>query len=125
MYLGASERISARFSGVFADFRRYFLSPPGILRQDRNTCVFGRTRWCCGLMDEPYPTRLLPTSLGTHLMNGRTKVATLPSQLTPAEEFANFVTHGVGLVLSLAGVAVMAAVLRHVDSWRLAGCSIY
>ena len=58
-------------------------------------------------------------------MNGQTQVATLPSQLSPAEEFANFLTHGIGLVLSIVGVVVMAAVLRNVDSWRLAGCSIY
>ena len=34
-------------------------------------------------------------------------------------------THGIGLVLSLAGVAVMAAVLGSGDGWRIAGCSIY
>jgi hemolysin III len=52
-------------------------------------------------------------------------VVAAPRQLTYAEEFANFLTHGIGLVLSLAGVAVMAAVLTYADSWRVAGCSIY
>ena len=50
---------------------------------------------------------------------------TPPSQLSPAEEFANFLTHGIGLVLSLAGVAVMATVLGRGDAWRVAGCTIY
>jgi hemolysin III len=59
-------------------------------------------------------------------MNQSSSIAVAaPSQLTYAEEFANFLTHGIGLVLSLAGVAVMAAVLTYADSWRVAGCSIY
>ncbi len=58
-------------------------------------------------------------------MNGPTTVLTSPSQLSSNEEFANFVTHGIGFVLSLAGVAVMVAVLGNGDSWRVAGCSIY
>jgi hemolysin III len=59
-------------------------------------------------------------------MNRPTVIAVAaPSQLTYAEEFANFLTHGIGLVLSVAGVAVMAAFLTYADSWRVAGCSIY
>jgi hemolysin III len=58
-------------------------------------------------------------------MNSQATAATLPSQLSPAEEFANIVTHGIGLVLSLAGIAVMAEVLADGDGWRIAGCSIY
>ena len=58
-------------------------------------------------------------------MNGPKTIPTSPSQLSSNEEFANFVTHGIGLVLSLAGVAVMVAVLGNGDSWRVAGCSIY
>jgi hemolysin III len=45
--------------------------------------------------------------------------------LSPAEELANRITHGVGFVLSLAGVAVMTAVLGSGDTWRVAGCGIY
>ena len=45
--------------------------------------------------------------------------------LSPAEELANQITHGIGLVLSLVGVAVMAAVLGSGDGWRVAGCSVY
>jgi len=58
-------------------------------------------------------------------MNGPKTIPTSPSQLSSNEEFENFVTHGIGLVLSLAGVAVMVAVLGNGDSWRVAGCSIY
>ncbi len=58
-------------------------------------------------------------------MSNSTTIAVLPSQLSPAEEFTNFITHGIGLVLSMAGVVVMAAVLAYGDAWRVAGCSIY
>ena len=60
-------------------------------------------------------------------MSNQATTATLPlpSQLSAAEEFANFITHGIGLVLSLAGVVVMAAVLAYGDAWRIIGCSIY
>ncbi len=59
------------------------------------------------------------------MMNSPTATAIFPSQLSPAEEFANFVTHGMGFILSLAGVAVMASVLGSQNTWRIAGCSIY
>lgn len=58
-------------------------------------------------------------------MSGQPTNAISSTLLSPAEEFANFVTHGIGFVLSLAGVAVMAAVLGNGDGWRIAGCSIY
>ena len=58
-------------------------------------------------------------------MNSQAQAVALPSHLSRAEEFANFVTHGVGLVLSLAGIAVMSAVLGQGDGWRIAGCGIY
>jgi hemolysin III len=45
--------------------------------------------------------------------------------LSPAEELANQITHGIGLLLSLVGVAVMVAVLGNGDGWRVAGCSVY
>ena len=43
-----------------------------------------------------------------------------------SEEFANAVTHGIGLILSLLGVpglVVMAA--RHGDAWHVVSCSVY
>jgi len=47
-------------------------------------------------------------------------------QRTPAEELANTVTHGLGLVLSLLGALVMVAnVLGQGDAWRLVGCGVY
>lgn len=52
-------------------------------------------------------------------------VAVAATQLSREEEFANFVTHGIGFVLSLAGVTVMTAVLGQGNAWRMAGCSIY
>jgi hemolysin III len=58
-------------------------------------------------------------------MTSPTTIPTSPCHLSRSEEFANFVTHGIGLVLSLAGVAVMTAVLGQGDGWRVAGCSIY
>ena len=53
-------------------------------------------------------------------------VKTIPSTLlSPAEELANRITHGIGLILSLVGVAVMVTVLGNGDGWRIAGCSLY
>jgi hemolysin III len=43
-----------------------------------------------------------------------------------AEEIINSVTHGVGLILSLAGgVILLTRVLAQPDGWRLAGCGIF
>ena len=50
---------------------------------------------------------------------------TLSTMLSPAEELANRITHGIGLLLSLVGVAVMVQVLGQGDAWRVAGCSVY
>ena len=48
------------------------------------------------------------------------------SGFTPAEELANSITHGIGIVLSLIGlvVAVVLASL-HTDAWLVTGCAIY
>ena len=47
-------------------------------------------------------------------------------QPSPGEEFANAITHGVGLALSVTGAVLMAAVLlSHGDPWRTIGCSVY
>jgi hemolysin III len=56
-------------------------------------------------------------------MNGNTAISS--TLLSPAEELANRVTHGIGLVLSLVGALVMATVLGSGDSWRIVGCSVY
>ena len=48
------------------------------------------------------------------------------SRFTPSEERANTLTHGLGFLLSLAGVpglVVMAAVYG--DTWHVARCSVY
>jgi hemolysin III len=45
--------------------------------------------------------------------------------LSPAEELSNRITHGIGFVLSLVGVVVMASVLGTGDIWRVVGCSLY
>jgi hemolysin III len=53
-------------------------------------------------------------------------VNSIPSTLlSPAEELANQITHGIGLILSLVGVAVMVTVLGQGDGWRIAGCTLY
>jgi hemolysin III len=44
----------------------------------------------------------------------------------PREELANAFTHGIGLVLSIAGgIALIARASSHVDAWRVAGCSVF
>ena len=46
--------------------------------------------------------------------------------LSPAEERANAITHGLGLVLSVVGAIVMAVVFHgYGDAWRVVGCSVY
>src|SRR5262245_21170080 len=47
-------------------------------------------------------------------------------RLSPAEELANAITHGIGLLLSIVGAIVMAAsVWGHGDKWRMIGCGVY
>ena len=58
-------------------------------------------------------------------MRMQVTTATLPSTLSRTEELANVLTHGLGLLLSLAGAAIMVSLLGHGDSWRIAGCIIY
>jgi len=49
-----------------------------------------------------------------------------PVLLSQAEELLNAVTHGIGLVLSIAGAVVLVACARSQgDAWRVAGCSVY
>jgi hemolysin III len=45
---------------------------------------------------------------------------------TPGEEIAHAVTHGVGLVLSIAGLAVLvAAASVRGDAWHVVGCAVF
>jgi hemolysin III len=45
--------------------------------------------------------------------------------LTPEEELANSLTHGLGFVLSILGAFVMVDAFAGGDGWRAAGCSIF
>jgi len=50
----------------------------------------------------------------------------LDRAVRPQDEFANFVTHSLGLVLSLAGTwLMMKVVLRTDDFWAILGCAAY
>jgi hemolysin III len=71
-----------------------------------------------------------PVSLGESAMSCQVTPAKEASSvsstlLSPCEELANRITHGIGLFLSLVGVAVMVQVLGQEDGWRVAGCSVY
>jgi len=45
---------------------------------------------------------------------------------TAAEEIANSVTHGIGIVLSIAGLAVLTAFAAlQGDAWHVVACSIF
>jgi hemolysin III len=45
---------------------------------------------------------------------------------TPVEEFANVVTHGCGLLLSLVGLALLLPpALRSGSGWHILGCSVF
>jgi len=49
-----------------------------------------------------------------------------PHSRSLSEEFVNSVTHGIGLILSLAGSSILLSrVLAHPDPWRLVGCGIF
>lgn len=49
-----------------------------------------------------------------------------PSHYTPGEEIANSVIHGVGLVLAIAGLAVLTAFASlYGDAWHVVSCSIF
>jgi hemolysin III len=53
-------------------------------------------------------------------------MATDPHARSFAEEIINSLTHGLGLILSLAGTAVLIRrVAEAPDAWRQAGCGIY
>lgn len=55
-----------------------------------------------------------------------TLATTVPSaRLSPEEELANRITHGIGLGLSLVGALVMMEVLGRGDTWRQVGCGVY
>lgn len=44
----------------------------------------------------------------------------------PEDEFANFLTHGIGFVLSILGsIVLMNVVLAHGDFWTIVGCGAY
>ena len=58
-------------------------------------------------------------------MNGQLTASNSTVQLSDSEELANRVTHGFGLVLSIGGALIMAAVLGSGDFWRAAGCCVY
>lgn len=49
-----------------------------------------------------------------------------PPSYTPAEEIANSITHGLGIVLAIAGLAVLVAFATlHGDAWHVVACSIF
>ena len=49
-----------------------------------------------------------------------------PHSRSLAEEIANSVTHGIGLILSLAGsLILLTRVLSQPDLWRLLGCGVF
>jgi hemolysin III len=46
-------------------------------------------------------------------------------RLSASEELANTITHGIGLIISVAGAVVMATALEDGDAWRVTGCGVY
>lgn len=59
-------------------------------------------------------------------MNSRTPAPAVSAERLHAEEWANALTHGVGLALSIGGAVLMAGVLAsHGDLWRSVGCGVY
>lgn len=49
-----------------------------------------------------------------------------PPRYSLAEEIANSITHGIGIVLAIAGLAVLTAFATlHGDAWHVVACSIF
>jgi hemolysin III len=54
------------------------------------------------------------------------KVERAQGRRISAEEIVNSVTHGIGLVLSLAGfVVVLVLAIMHGTAWHIVGCAVY
>lgn len=50
----------------------------------------------------------------------------VPGHRCPKNEFANALTHGLGLLLSVAGgIALFSAALMQGERWRVAGCGVF
>jgi hemolysin III len=58
-------------------------------------------------------------------MNAQLTAARPSFSLDCSEETANFVTHAIGIVLSVSGALVMSAALGAGDTWRTVGCGVY
>jgi hemolysin III len=58
-------------------------------------------------------------------MNRQPPLAHSTYRLSPSEELVNSITHGIGLILSIIGTAVMVVALGRGDVWRSAGCGVY
>jgi hemolysin III len=57
---------------------------------------------------------------------GNRKERGLSFAVRPEDEFANFLTHGLGFVLSVLGaIVLMKVVLTHGDFWTIVGCGSY
>jgi hemolysin III len=55
-----------------------------------------------------------------------TNQPSLQPRYSPGEEIANGVTHGIGIVLAIAGLAVLTAfAARHGDAWHVVACSVF
>lgn len=48
-----------------------------------------------------------------------------PLSRSPLEELVNSLTHGVGLIFSLAGALILFLSIEPLDPWRVAGCGIF
>lgn len=54
------------------------------------------------------------------------KVESVEANYSPAEELANSITHGIGLLLALVGTGVLVVFgSRYGDSWHIVSCSIF
>jgi hemolysin III len=62
---------------------------------------------------------------GDFTMNAQLTATRSTFSFNLTEEYANFVTHGIGIVLSVAGALVMSEAIGSGDTWRSLGCTIY
>ncbi len=70
-------------------------------------------------------TEVQPNQFNTKASGGK-KRGLPPREQTPAEEVANSVTHGIGLLLSIAGLAILVAfATKFGNAWHIASCSVF
>src|SRR3954469_21456288 len=76
--------------------------------------------------NDSQPSEFAPIDVASRRMCAAGSNGMDPHLRSLAEEIANSLTHGIGLILSLVGSSILfIRVLSHPDAWRLIGCGVF